>query len=66
MTYGASSPHRSQSEVKICRTLSVELTVATEDGASAAANNDYIEQQVKDEVKRIRKHTDFENIRVEG
>ena len=67
MTYGASSPGRSQSETRIKVMLNAEIVVSTEDGASAAANNDYINQQIKQAERDLNAcSSGFERIKVEG
>lgn len=62
---GAPSPNRSTSEVRVAKTFTAEIVLHVEDGASAEANNDLMEHQIKEELKLIRKHTDFENITLE-
>ena len=67
MTYGASSPYRSQSETTIKVMLNAELVVNTEDGASKEENNDYINQQLKQAERDLNAcSSGFERIRVEG
>lgn len=64
---GASSPHRTQSETRIKVMLNAEIVVSTEDGASAAANNDYINQQIKQAERDLNAcSSGFERIKVEG
>jgi len=67
MTYGASSPHRSQSETRIKVMLNAEIVVSTEDGAGMNANQDYINQQLKQAERDLNAcSSGFERIRVEG
>ena len=63
----ASSPHRTQSETRIKVMLNAELIVATEDGASKEANQDYIHMQIKQAERDLNAcSSGFERIRVEG
>ena len=62
----ASSPHRTQTEFTIKVMMEAELTIAIEDYAPDVANHDYVAQQINEQKREIRKHTDLKNVRMEG
>ena len=63
----ASSPERSQSETRIKVMLNAEIVVNTEDGAGMNANQDYINQQLKQAERGLDACSrGFERIKVEG
>src|SRR5699024_360033 len=64
MTDGASSAERSQSETRIKVMLNAEIVVSTEDGAGMNANQDYINQQIKQAERDLNAcSSGFERIR---